>query len=70
MVRAANTGISGVVDGYGRISAYLELGTRGVVDAALPEAIGNTPYGRIGDWTLVLLLMSFALSTTIARQTP
>ncbi|WP_158047698.1 apolipoprotein N-acyltransferase [Skermanella pratensis] len=70
MVRAANTGISGVVDGYGRISAYLELGSRGVVDATLPKSLDNTPYGRIGDWILVVLLMSFGISTTIARHTP
>ncbi|EWY42385.1 apolipoprotein N-acyltransferase [Skermanella stibiiresistens SB22] len=69
LVRAANTGISGVIDGYGRPTAYLELGSRGVVDAALPKALDNTPYGRMGDLILVVLLMSFGVGTTIARQT-
>ena len=69
LVRAANTGISGVFDGYGRVTAYLGLGERGVVDADLPVALPITPYGRFGDTVLVLLLMSFSLVTTIARQT-
>lgn len=69
LVRAANTGISGIFDGYGRVTAYLGLGERGVVDADLPVALPITPYGRFGDVILVLLLMSFSLVTTIARQT-
>jgi len=69
LVRSANTGISGIVDGYGRVTASLGLGERGVVDAALPKALPITPYGRVGDIILVVLLMSFSLFTTIARQT-
>jgi apolipoprotein N-acyltransferase len=69
LVRAANTGISGIIDGYGRVTAYLGLGERGIVDAALPNALPITPYGRMGDVILVVLLMSFSLFTTIARQT-
>jgi apolipoprotein N-acyltransferase len=69
LVRAANTGISGIFDGYGRVTAYLGLGERGVVDADLPDMLPITPYGRFGDIVLVLLLMSFSLVTTIARQT-
>lgn len=69
LVRAANTGISGIFDGYGRVTAYLGLGERGVVDADLPVMLPITPYGRFGDIILVLLLMSFSLVTTIARQT-
>ena len=69
VVRSANTGISGIIDGYGRVTAYLDLGTRGVVDAALPKALPATPYGKVGDIIIVVLLMSFSLVTTIARQT-
>jgi apolipoprotein N-acyltransferase len=50
LVRAATTGISGVVDSYGRVVARLGLGERGVVDSPLPQALENaTLYARVGD---------------------
>ena len=66
MVRPANTGISAVVDPYGRIVAYLPLGVRGVLDAGLPQARKPTPYARFRDLTflvfsgLLMLLAAFA----------
>ena len=36
VVRAANNGISAVIDAYGRTTAKLELDVRGVIDTALP----------------------------------
>jgi len=39
LVRAANTGISAIVDPYGRILGELPLGAEGVLDGALPERI-------------------------------
>jgi apolipoprotein N-acyltransferase len=49
LVRAANSGISAVVDPLGRIVKSLPLGSQGVLDAALPQPIGLTPYARFGD---------------------
>ena len=49
LVRAANTGISAVVDPLGRIIKELPLGTEGVLDAALPRAVEPTLYVRAGD---------------------
>ena len=49
MVRAANTGISAVIDPVGRIIARLGLGVEGVLDSGLPSAIAPTIYTRIGD---------------------
>jgi len=57
LVRAANTGISAVFDGYGRRVATLGLGEEGVIDAPLPVALGAPPlYSRMGDWVLGVLL--------------
>ncbi|MFE0752634.1 apolipoprotein N-acyltransferase [Inquilinus sp. NPDC058860] len=58
LVRAANTGISGVVDAYGRIRGEIALGEAGILDAHLPAALPETPYARWGEagfWLLLLL---------------
>jgi apolipoprotein N-acyltransferase len=49
LVRVANSGISAVVDPLGRIVKSLPLGSEGVLDASLPQAIPVTPYARLGD---------------------
>jgi apolipoprotein N-acyltransferase len=49
LVRAANSGISAVVDPLGRIVKSLPLGAEGVLDAPLPQPIAATLYARWGD---------------------
>ena len=48
VVRAANNGISAVIDSYGRVRNALGLGEQGVVDAPLPVAIDPPPFALIG----------------------
>jgi apolipoprotein N-acyltransferase len=67
LVRAANTGISAVVDPYGRIVASLPLGERGVVDSQLPLAATATPYSRIGD-IIPLMLASVCIMCGMAMR--
>jgi apolipoprotein N-acyltransferase len=49
LVRAANTGVSAVIDPLGRFVARLGLGAEGVLDSGLPAAIAPTIYARSGD---------------------
>ncbi len=56
VARAANTGISAMIDPLGRITASLNLGRMGVVDAPLPVALAATPYARFGDLLFLILL--------------
>ena len=67
MVRAANTGISAVIDPSGRIVARLGLGIEGVLDAKLPSALPPTIYARLRDIPAGLIL-AVALLLVIRRR--
>ena len=61
IVRATPTGVSAVIDAYGRISpgARLGLGGLGVIDAPLPPPLEMTPFSQSGDiWFGAMLLLS------------
>jgi apolipoprotein N-acyltransferase len=69
VARAANTGISAMIDSDGRIVAALGLDRTGVVDAGLPQARPPTIYARIGDFGFgFLLLLCAGLSWVLARR--
>lgn len=65
LVRAANTGISGVIDSYGRVTASLPLGIRGHLDAGLPRRTEKpTLYADFGNTiplsiAILMLLIAF-----------
>jgi len=67
VVRAANTGISAVIDPVGRIVAGLGLGIEGVLDAGLPAAIAPTVYSRISD-TPAAIMLAIALIFVVRRH--
>jgi apolipoprotein N-acyltransferase len=55
VIRAANNGISAVVDARGRILGSLGLDVRGTIDSILPPAIAPPLYARYGDWVFSVL---------------
>lgn len=62
LVRVANTGISGIVDSYGRVTARLGLGEQGVVDGVLPAPLTHpTLYARWGNIPVFALVAIFAI---------
>lgn len=67
IARAANTGISAMIDSNGRFTARTELGTRAGINAVLPAALPPTIYGRMGDWMMVLVLAAWIFSGVLAR---
>ncbi len=60
LVRAANSGISAIVDAYGRVVERLGLDVVGVVDGNIPEPAALTPYARFGDRIPGVLLAMLA----------
>lgn len=60
LIRAANTGISAVIDARGRVVEALPMDLDGVIDAPLPAALPPTPYARTGD--LPALFLAFLLT--------
>jgi apolipoprotein N-acyltransferase len=67
LVRAANTGISAVLDPLGRTVGVLSLGTAGVLDASLPRAVDPTVYVRIGDGVVIAMMLT-AVALIIRRR--
>ena len=70
LVRSANTGISAVIDPFGRVIASLGLNEKGILDSPLPAKLpGETVYARIGNWAFFTLWGGFALAVIVLRKT-
>ena len=69
LVRAANTGISAIIDPYGRILEQLQLGREGVLDSSLPAAISPTIFARAPiPSALVTWFLAIAGSLVLRRR--
>lgn len=68
MVRAANTGVSAVIDARGRVVESLPLGVAGRIDAALPPALPPTLYSRTGDWPAACVIAAWLAALVLMRR--
>lgn len=69
LIRVANTGISAIVDAYGRVLESLPLGEEGVIDGRLPAAAPQTPFARWGGALFpVLIGLVAAVAVAGARR--
>jgi apolipoprotein N-acyltransferase len=64
VVRAANSGISAIIDAYGRVSMSLGVGRRGILDGQLPVGLYPTIYGQLGD-SILLVMVVLGLSVAL-----
>lgn len=68
MIRAANTGISAVIDANGQVLASLGMQQQGIIDHPLPPPLEATPYSRWGDWTLFALVVLLSVVSFAGRS--
>ncbi|MCC7266464.1 MAG: apolipoprotein N-acyltransferase [Caulobacteraceae bacterium] len=69
MARVTPTGVTAMIDAYGRIAPgqRLGLGRYGVVDAPLPPALTQTPYARFGELAFWLMLLASGATALTVR---
>jgi len=69
VVRVAGTGISAIVDAYGRVRESLALGEKGFIDGDLPKpAARQTVYAQYGDApALMLAILALVLGFVLGR---
>lgn len=60
VLRAANNGISGIIDSQGRVLASLGMDERGVIDGQLPVAGPPPLYAQYGDKIFLVTILGFA----------
>ena len=67
VVRAANTGISAVIDPFGRVRAEIGLGEKGIIDADLPKAGPPTLFVQFGTIVEIATLLLAAMGWLACR---
>jgi len=73
IVRATPTGVSAVIDAYGRVGSSLQLGRAGVIDEYLPAALNPTFYSQWRDipfWIFCLVGVTLAVSGRTKERLP
>jgi apolipoprotein N-acyltransferase len=69
MVRVANTGISAIIDPYGRVLQHLDFGRKGVLDGDLPRPLSSaTLYAQTGNLPILLVAVAVLLVTAVVER--
>jgi apolipoprotein N-acyltransferase len=71
VIRDANSGISAVIDPYGRLNGSITLGKVGTLDADLPVAIDPPLYATtrdIGVYIELIMMTLFTLWANLRRR--
>ena len=72
LVRSAGTGISAVIDPYGRVLQKLALNKRGIINSELPKKVSTeTYYSRYKEWifaciNVILIIVNIVIAIRIA----
>ncbi len=68
VIRSANTGVSAVIDGMGRILNYIKLNEEGVIDTKLPKNIAEeTYYSKNGNKVPLILAAGIAILSLLLK---
>ena len=67
LIRAANTGISAIVDGTGAMVEELAIFERGTIDGKLPQKIAKTIYSTTGDLPVLIISICVLVFSSITR---
>ena len=68
LIRAANTGVSAVIDAHGTIRASLDMGQQGKIDANLPASLPETFWIRWGNAPVLTLLAAILGAALLSRR--
>jgi apolipoprotein N-acyltransferase len=66
LVRAANRGITAVIDPHGRVVETIAPFQAGLLRATVRGYTGATPYARVGNWLVVVLALVSLLAVLVA----
>ena len=71
LVRSAGTGISAIIDSFGRVESMLGVNQEGVIDHFLPKPIlHKTIYHKYGDVVIGLILLIITIITIVSYKRP